>query len=389
METPEYFHGGYYRNTHHNHNTPEILRHDSSSSHKLAGGCAGDHFIIDDLLDFSNAEVEGGGNTFDNNNSITAGNSTDSNSVLTAVDSCNSSFSGYNDSHLRNFPEHPHFSNDLCVPQYDELVELEWLSNIGEETFSTEDLAKLQLISGMQARTNSESETRDGGEYQAENNRNSQTFRPEMQVPGKARSKRNRAVPSNWSSRLLVLSPTTSSSESDINNNLSNNSSGKSTPKSSSKKKDIISSSASNYHEDRHQQLTHQHQQNMMAANNSDGRRCLHCQTDKTPQWRTGPMGPKTLCNACGVRYKSGRLVPEYRPAASPTFVLTQHSNSHRKVLELRRQKEMQRSVHPHHHHHHHQNQYLHPSNNMYHDDSSCDDYLIHHHVGPDYRQLI
>ncbi|KAJ0970546.1 hypothetical protein J5N97_018505 [Dioscorea zingiberensis] len=70
-------------------------------------------------------------------------------------------------------------------------------------------------------------------------------------------------------------------------------------------------------------------------------RRCTHCASEKTPQWRTGPMGPKTLCNACGVRYKSGRLVPEYRPAASPTFVLTQHSNSHRKVLELRRQKEL------------------------------------------------
>ncbi|KAL3616493.1 GATA-binding factor 2 [Castilleja foliolosa] len=73
-------------------------------------------------------------------------------------------------------------------------------------------------------------------------------------------------------------------------------------------------------------------------------RRCTHCASEKTPQWRTGPLGPKTLCNACGVRYKSGRLVPEYMPAAaSPTFVLTQHSNSHRKVLELRRQKEMLR----------------------------------------------
>ncbi|XP_047046125.1 GATA transcription factor 2-like [Lolium rigidum] len=70
-------------------------------------------------------------------------------------------------------------------------------------------------------------------------------------------------------------------------------------------------------------------------------RRCTHCASEKTPQWRTGPLGPKTLCNACGVRFKSGRLVPEYRPAASPTFLLTQHSNSHRKVMELRRQKEM------------------------------------------------
>ncbi|KAI4354774.1 hypothetical protein L6164_003613 [Bauhinia variegata] len=74
---------------------------------------------------------------------------------------------------------------------------------------------------------------------------------------------------------------------------------------------------------------------------NGGVRRCTHCASEKTPQWRTGPLGPKTLCNACGVRYKSGRLVPEYRPAASPTFVLTQHSNSHRKVMELRRQKEL------------------------------------------------
>nr|XP_043629523.1 GATA transcription factor 4-like [Erigeron canadensis] len=76
------------------------------------------------------------------------------------------------------------------------------------------------------------------------------------------------------------------------------------------------------------------------SQNNVVRRRCTHCASEKTPQWRTGPLGPKTLCNACGVRYKSGRLVPEYRPAASPTFVLTQHSNSHRKVMELRRQKE-------------------------------------------------
>ncbi|XP_076912464.1 GATA transcription factor 8-like isoform X1 [Bidens hawaiensis] len=65
-------------------------------------------------------------------------------------------------------------------------------------------------------------------------------------------------------------------------------------------------------------------------------RKCLHCEITKTPQWRAGPLGPKTLCNACGVRYKSGRLFPEYRPAASPTFVPTLHSNSHKKVVEMR-----------------------------------------------------
>lgn len=67
------------------------------------------------------------------------------------------------------------------------------------------------------------------------------------------------------------------------------------------------------------------------------GRRCQHCLAEKTPQWRAGPMGPKTLCNACGVRYKSGRLVAEYRPANSPTFSVALHSNSHRKIMEMRK----------------------------------------------------
>lgn len=65
-------------------------------------------------------------------------------------------------------------------------------------------------------------------------------------------------------------------------------------------------------------------------------KKCTHCEITKTPQWREGPLGPKTLCNACGVRYRSGRLFPEYRPAASPTFVPSLHSNSHKKVVEMR-----------------------------------------------------
>ncbi|XP_059447996.1 GATA transcription factor 1 [Corylus avellana] len=69
------------------------------------------------------------------------------------------------------------------------------------------------------------------------------------------------------------------------------------------------------------------------------GRKCQHCGAEKTPQWRAGPAGPKTLCNACGVRYKSGRLVPEYRPASSPTYSAEEHSNSHRKILEMRKHK--------------------------------------------------
>jgi hypothetical protein len=33
---------------------------------------------------------------------------------------------------------------------------------------------------------------------------------------------------------------------------------------------------------------------------------CVNCNCTSTPQWRMGPTGPKTLCNACGVRFKKG-----------------------------------------------------------------------------------
>jgi len=36
---------------------------------------------------------------------------------------------------------------------------------------------------------------------------------------------------------------------------------------------------------------------------------CACCRAQKTPLWRNGPTGAKTLCNACGVRYKAGRVV--------------------------------------------------------------------------------
>ncbi|KAE8685013.1 GATA transcription factor 15 [Hibiscus syriacus] len=31
---------------------------------------------------------------------------------------------------------------------------------------------------------------------------------------------------------------------------------------------------------------------------------CTDCKTTKTPLWRGGPAGPKSLCNACGIRYR-------------------------------------------------------------------------------------
>ena len=66
---------------------------------------------------------------------------------------------------------------------------------------------------------------------------------------------------------------------------------------------------------------------------------CSHCHSPDTPQWRAGPDGPGTLCNACGIRYAANKLLPEYRPSTAPSFRSDQHSNRHRKVVKLREQK--------------------------------------------------
>ncbi|KAK9201919.1 hypothetical protein WN944_017128 [Citrus x changshan-huyou] len=31
---------------------------------------------------------------------------------------------------------------------------------------------------------------------------------------------------------------------------------------------------------------------------------CTDCHTTRTPLWRGGPAGPRSLCNACGIRYR-------------------------------------------------------------------------------------
>ncbi|CAL4894908.1 unnamed protein product [Urochloa decumbens] len=50
------------------------------------------------------------------------------------------------------------------------------------------------------------------------------------------------------------------------------------------------------------------------------GRRCANCDTTSTPLWRNGPRGPKSLCNACGIRYKKEerRAAAAVAPAPAP-----------------------------------------------------------------------
>ncbi|KAJ0976319.1 hypothetical protein J5N97_018284 [Dioscorea zingiberensis] len=39
----------------------------------------------------------------------------------------------------------------------------------------------------------------------------------------------------------------------------------------------------------------------------SEAKSCADCRTTRTPLWRGGPSGPKSLCNACGIRYRKKR----------------------------------------------------------------------------------
>ncbi|ELR12156.1 GATA zinc finger domain containing protein [Acanthamoeba castellanii str. Neff] len=47
-------------------------------------------------------------------------------------------------------------------------------------------------------------------------------------------------------------------------------------------------------------------------------RACHHCETRFTSQWRTGPSGPSTLCNACGIRYARQVKLDRARRSSSP-----------------------------------------------------------------------
>ncbi|MCD9639980.1 hypothetical protein HAX54_024991 [Datura stramonium] len=344
MEAPDFFVGGFFSHAGDEQN-PNNNNNNNCNS-----------FTVDDLLDFPKEDEVMTDAFFDS----IAGNSNDS-STVTVVDSCNSSVSGgdgqFNGNlSCRSFTDAPFPSSELCVP-YDDLAELEWLSNFVEESFSSDDVQNLHLIpvTNVNSATNTTDSSSSATTISIGTN-SPPVFPADTSVPGKARSKRSRAAPCDWSSRLqLLLSPATSSSESNVSAN--NSTATAKATKAPSKKRESVE---------------------------TPGRKCLHCASDKTPQWRTGPMGPKTLCNACGVRYKSGRLVPEYRPASSPTFISAKHSNSHRKVLELRRQKELQR------HQAHHQHQLL-SQPSIFGVSNGGDDFLLHHHqnCGPNFRHLI
>ncbi|KAK6924363.1 Zinc finger, GATA-type [Dillenia turbinata] len=58
-------------------------------------------------------------------------------------------------------------------------------------------------------------------------------------------------------------------------------------------------------------------------------RRCANCDTTSTPLWRNGPRGPKSLCNACGIRFKK-----EERRASAAAATTTANHNATAGVMD-------------------------------------------------------
>ncbi|KAJ0232673.1 GATA transcription factor 6 [Hirschfeldia incana] len=252
-----------------------------------------DDFSVDDLLDFSNDDV-----FVEDDTKLKAGEvSVSLNDEITLNRTNELSSTACED-----------FGSELAVPT-DDLAELEWLSNFVEDSYSAPTKKPVWLTND---RRHPVAPVNEGLCFKAP-------------LPVKIRTKRPRTGVSVWSLGLTDSSSSSSTSSSNPSSPL------------------WLSAGAECLDEEavRRQKKA---KKKSVRENGVQTRRCSHCGVQKTPQWRAGPMGAKTLCNACGVRFKSGRLLPEYRPACSPTFSSELHSNHHRKVVEMRQKKEMMSS---------------------------------------------
>ncbi|KAK4586564.1 hypothetical protein RGQ29_023635 [Quercus rubra] len=86
---------------------------------------------------------------------------------------------------------------------------------------------------------------------------------------------------------------------------------------------------------------------------------CADCGTTKTPLWRGGPAGPKSLCNACGIRSRKKRraslgLNKEDKKSKRASINGSNNNNNHnnkisnslkQRLLALGREVLMQRST--------------------------------------------
>lgn len=264
-------------------------------------GVSVDDFLVDELLDFSTEAnfVE----------------KDDNSQVVKHVDDTNNDKPSSVTPVKTNEHEAIKPETELCLPAND-VTELEWVSQFADDSFSGEYSLKYPPRKFSETEIGTETVTLVAVNPSFKN-----------LVHKRARSKRSRTGGKVWSLRSTSTLPDSSTS-------CSSSSSYTSNPVLTAE--EILRKPPVQ----RQMKKRSADMAGKESCRQPQPRRCSHCLVQKTPQWRAGPLGAKTLCNACGVRYKSGRLLPEYRPACSPTFSSEVHSNNHRKVLEMRRKKE-------------------------------------------------
>uniref|UniRef100_A0A6N2MDW4 GATA transcription factor n=1 Tax=Salix viminalis TaxID=40686 RepID=A0A6N2MDW4_SALVM len=268
-------------------------------------------FSVDCFLDFSNGEFKDGYAQEEEEEEEKDSLSVSSQDPVN--DDINSS--SFSDSFL---------TSELAVPT-DDIAELEWVSHFVDDSLSDVSL----LVPACKGKLENHAKNRFEPEPKPSLSKTTVFFPP--RVPSKARTKRSRPTGRTWSG---------SSNQTETPSSSASSTSSMPCLVSASSVQTIESLSWLSEPPMKKPKKRPAAQTSGLTASPQFQRRCSHCQVQKTPQWRTGPLGAKTLCNACGVRYKSGRLFPEYRPACSPTFSSEAHSNSHRKVLEMRKKKD-------------------------------------------------
>ncbi|KAL4569755.1 hypothetical protein LXL04_025398 [Taraxacum kok-saghyz] len=276
-----------------------------------------DEFSVDDLLDLSDKDFStSGGGSFEEF----------SEEDFASVSSQDNDSNSMNSSKFLSTGDLMSLTADQLPVPIDDMESLEWLSQIVDDSVSELPLSCPE--------TNLKDEA---GKFLE--NRYVPVFQKAARsftvlglpspVPKKTRTERSRKPGQAWSSGSRSLTESSSSSSSSHDSSVTST---------------MLLTNPLQFFEKppsaKKQKKNPAYQKGPGSGELMNQRRCTHCQVQKTPQWRTGPLGPKTLCNACGVRFKSGRLFPEYRPACSPTFSGDVHSNSHRKVLEMRKIKE-------------------------------------------------
>ncbi|GMH11263.1 hypothetical protein Nepgr_013104 [Nepenthes gracilis] len=305
---------------------------------------------IDDLLEFSNDEFDSGllSNVNVNGGACEALISSwcSNNNSSENFASSDSIFSANSSNITTTTMTASDLSAELSVP-YEDIVQLEWLSNFVEDSFSFGGMTTEKGSSSLaQHDSNNHFQTSSPVSVLESSGSCSNAKTISLGHEKRARSKRSRPAAFNPRAAIQLISPTSSVTDNQPSMfGIPSAASSESVNYSESCLLKTVSKSLQAEHKKKKKIRTlHPSGTGEMDVIQNQKpnpptqavRKCTHCEITKTPQWRTGPMGPKTLCNACGVRHKSGRLFPEYRPAASPTFIPSLHSNSHRKVLEMR-----------------------------------------------------